>query len=731
MAEALADSYITLTPTAGGDSQRGAHSAPASDLLARKWAAAAKRKASMEVLKVRDPEDDSDRDSSRTETDRSSEVGNDETPSSDGGDASASSRVDIDSDEENEEDEEEDEQDEDIIPTYVCELHDPKPVLVGEWVTLMEEREWPNANLMLIQPSRSLRDVLEAISDVDAVLMNPAYLDLVGATKGPMLCRETEKILESHSKVPESDAPCMCDTYYKSVQRYAEFYREQAQTANQVRQSTVASETLMRSRGVLSYYTDTIYILDKREFRPTHGLKKCNVYGFGRRKLFEIVRVSRKKWSLRHVNYGEIFTLSLKKYAGGVHHMVAVKRLVPDVQNGGLRHENVCFVKKSKSQGYRCLLMSEVISQGKVTTSISMQKPKSPPGDPNFHYMTMSEVSGPSRASICSSTLSVPCESYKHVQRLNVSGGSDVVTRDNHSNDHALPRRQVATHLLTTPAAASSLAVAATAPPPTASPFPPNRPARFPKFFQSRGHRLVLRLNAADDHPWPATSANSARRPAAMASPQLIREMESKYPNLSVLRYRALAPLQIKLRDERTTPTEFKFYADRLMRILAEEGLAACASRQETVVTPTGDSFTGLVPAEKVCAVSIIRAGDSLLQSIIACDPTVSVGKILIQRDETSEDKHPVMFYSKLPPKVETLDNVLLVDPMLATGGSVNMAIKVRLEMVVEWSWVRMADACVSADVKVVTAGLDLGLNASKYILPGLGDYGDRYYNTV
>ncbi|CAH0519103.1 unnamed protein product [Peronospora belbahrii] len=278
------------------------------------------------------------------------------------------------------------------------------------------------------QISAEVRDVLEAISDVDTVLMNPVFLDLVGATKGSTLCHEIEKLLESHKNTQHIDALCMCDTYYKSVKRYGDFYHEQAQTANQRRQSTVASETLMRSRGVLSYYTDTIYIMDKRKFRPTHGLKQCNVYGFGRRKLFEIVRVSRKQWSLCHVNYGEIFTLSLKKYAGSVHHMVAVKRMVPNVPNGGLREENVCFVKKSKSEGYRCLLMSEVISQGKVTTSISIQKPTSPPGDPNFHYMTMSEVSGPSPATICSSTLSVPCERYKHLQRLNVSGGSDVVT---------------------------------------------------------------------------------------------------------------------------------------------------------------------------------------------------------------------------------------------------------------------------------------------------------------
>lgn len=57
-------------------------------------------------------------------------------------------------------------------------------------------------------------------------------------------------------------------------------------------------------------------------------------------------------------------------------------------------------------------------------------------------------------------------------------------------------------------------------------------------------------------------------------------------------------------------------------------------------------------------------------------------GKILIQRDESSEDKHPVMYYSKLPPKVEEFERVLLVDPMLATGGSVNMAIKVRIVLV-------------------------------------------------
>jgi uracil phosphoribosyltransferase len=71
-----------------------------------------------------------------------------------------------------------------------------------------------------------------------------------------------------------------------------------------------------------------------------------------------------------------------------------------------------------------------------------------------------------------------------------------------------------------------------------------------------------------------------------------------------------------------------------VFRILAEEGLASCASSTATIYTPTGDSFTGLLPAERVCAVSIIRAGDSLLDAVIACDPSVSVGKLLVRCHE-------------------------------------------------------------------------------------------------
>ncbi|DAZ98355.1 TPA: hypothetical protein N0F65_000674 [Lagenidium giganteum] len=230
--------------------------------------------------------------------------------------------------------------------------------------------------------------------------------------------------------------------------------------------------------------------------------------------------------------------------------------------------------------------------------------------------------------------------------------------------------------------------------------------------------------------------------PSSSASSSITAALEAKYERLEVLKHRALAPLHTKLRDRTTSHAEFKFYADRLMRILAEEGLASCASEHVTVTTPTGDEYAGPVFADRICAVSVIRAGDSLLQAVLDCDPRVAVGKILIQRDESTDDKRPVFYYAKLPPKMSSYDHVLVVDPMLGTGGSITTAIKKLVEVGVEEHKITFLNvvSCPEGierlmqefpDVRVMTAALDPCMNDDKYITPGLGDYGDRYYNTV
>ena len=123
-------------------------------------------------------------------------------------------------------------------------------------------------------------------------------------------------------------------------------------------------------------------------------------------------------------------------------------------------------------------------------------------------------------------------------------------------------------------------------------------------------------------------------------------------------------------------------YSKRAMRLLAEEAIAELPSSSVEVMTPTGTSFQGVsVADDNVCLVSIIRAGDALLEAVRDCLPDAKVGKILIQRNEDSAEKEPILYYSKMPPNmVQNSTNIILCDPMLATGGSAKLAIRTLIE---------------------------------------------------
>ena len=219
----------------------------------------------------------------------------------------------------------------------------------------------------------------------------------------------------------------------------------------------------------------------------------------------------------------------------------------------------------------------------------------------------------------------------------------------------------------------------------------------------------------------------------------------SRWPRLYVIpQTRAVAGLFTTLRDIDSAQGAFVNAADRLMRILAEEGLAALPGSKEIVVqTPVGNYSGFRVAApHNVSAVSIVRAGDSLLEAAHAVCPSLSSGKILIQRDEEDAEKRPKLFYVKLPNQIATRAGVLLVDPMLATGQSAGLAIRELLSRgVLEENIVFLnvvacpegLDALFAAHpkIKVVTGAVDSHLNSSKYIVPGLGDFGDRYFGTT
>lgn len=195
--------------------------------------------------------------------------------------------------------------------------------------------------------------------------------------------------------------------------------------------------------------------------------------------------------------------------------------------------------------------------------------------------------------------------------------------------------------------------------------------------------------------------------------------------------------------DITTTPQEFVRISKRAMRIVAEEALAELPTTNVLIQTPCDPSYPGiqLPDPSSVCAVSIMRSGDALLEAVRELEPAIKVGKILIQRDESKNDKPAVLYYSKLPPNVTSL-HVLICDPMIATGGSAVKAIQVLVnDHQVDPTNIVFASMICAPEglqilaqtypmVKIVTAFVDDHLNEDKYIVPGLGDYGDRFFHT-
>ncbi|KAG9219419.1 hypothetical protein CCMSSC00406_0005313 [Pleurotus cornucopiae] len=138
-----------------------------------------------------------------------------------------------------------------------------------------------------------------------------------------------------------------------------------------------------------------------------------------------------------------------------------------------------------------------------------------------------------------------------------------------------------------------------------------------------------------------------------------------------------LEALYTIIRDKNTRRGDFLFYSDRIIRLLVEEGLNHLPVVPKTIETPTGCSYEGVGFEGKICGVSILRAGEAMEAGLREVCRSVRIGKILIQRDE--ETAQPKLFYSKFPPDIAQR-YVLLLDPMLATGGSAMKAIEVLME---------------------------------------------------
>ena len=192
----------------------------------------------------------------------------------------------------------------------------------------------------------------------------------------------------------------------------------------------------------------------------------------------------------------------------------------------------------------------------------------------------------------------------------------------------------------------------------------------------------------------------------------------------------------MELRDARTEPPAFRRAANRISVLLAAEALLDVPTTPSTVVTPLGPA-DGRIVRTDVVVVPVLRAGLGMLDAVLELLPAARVGHIGLQRDEATAIASK--YYTKLPPGLSE-SYVLMIDPMLATGGSAAAAID--LIKGAGARTIRMI-CIVSApegvglleqrhpDVVIYTPVIDRHLNAHKFIVPGLGDFGDRLYGTL
>lgn len=190
------------------------------------------------------------------------------------------------------------------------------------------------------------------------------------------------------------------------------------------------------------------------------------------------------------------------------------------------------------------------------------------------------------------------------------------------------------------------------------------------------------------------------------------------------------------LRDKTTTSEDFRIVLKRLTSLMVYEVTRDLKLRSQELETPL-EKTEGYATAEELILVPVLRAGLGMLESYLAFIPNAKVGHIGLYRDETT--LKPVDYYAKFPRNLSK-SVVILIDPMLATGGSASAAIQylkqkeaknIRLNCVVAApEGVKLLEK-EHPDVPIFAAVLDRQLNSRGYILPGLGDAGDRIFGTL
>jgi uracil phosphoribosyltransferase len=190
------------------------------------------------------------------------------------------------------------------------------------------------------------------------------------------------------------------------------------------------------------------------------------------------------------------------------------------------------------------------------------------------------------------------------------------------------------------------------------------------------------------------------------------------------------------IRDQKSDAIRFRHTISELTKQLTYEALKEMPMRKKSIQSWQGDATFEAIDEESIVVVAVLRAGMPMLDSVVELLPDAQAGFLAMKRDETTHES--VLYYDRLPDCKDK--TVILVDPMVATGGSMIDAINlikeraplkiVTLNIIGSPEGLKLVSSTFP-EVDIYIAQIDAKLNSDKFIIPGLGDAGDRSYNTV
>jgi uracil phosphoribosyltransferase len=243
---------------------------------------------------------------------------------------------------------------------------------------------------------------------------------------------------------------------------------------------------------------------------------------------------------------------------------------------------------------------------------------------------------------------------------------------------------------------------------------------------------------------WGSSEKNNVDPIELLKKIQLNRNNEKILAEILPIVHCSLKPskyeeiLVSQLRNVHSSTKQFRLISEKISELLVSKVIDCLPTKTVEIETPV-TKCQGKVLTAQVELVSIMRSGDALLDTFMRHFPEANVSKFLIQRDEKTAK--PQFKYMKISPDISSGNYVVITEPMIATGGTLEMVISSLKEKGVREENIIIASICVAPEgivllsqrfpkIKIVMTSLDEKLNERKFIVPGLGDFGDRFFGT-